>query len=291
MTRYSIQTDPGTKYDENEDTVGCDETLNIWLVADGMGGHAAGEVASRIAKDAFIEQMQHGVDAVQSTLDAHAAIASSAEAQQAQHGMGSTLVAMQIADQHAHLVWVGDSRCYLWRNGVLSVATHDHSYVQLLIDQGHLTEETARDHPKRNMVTQVLGLGEPQPDTHALPLQSGDWLVLCSDGLNDELTDAEITEELVAADGDVEQVAELLIQRALAHGGRDNVSVVAVEYDGPSARVAEPQPTVAGDSSAEVAAGGSPPDGMLAWIRSPLFMGIAAALVVFLVFVFFAKGG
>lgn len=215
MTRYSLQTDPGAKYDENEDTVGCDESLNLWLVADGMGGHAAGEVASRIAKDTFIEQMQSGVDAVQSTLNAHTAIASSAEAQQAQHGMGSTLVAMQIADQHAHVVWVGDSRCYLWRDGALSVATHDHSYVQLLIDQGHITEEAARDHPKRNMVTQVLGLGEPEPETRSVPLQTGDWLVLCSDGLNDELTDAEIASELMAADGDVEKAADLLIQRAL----------------------------------------------------------------------------
>jgi len=284
MTRYSLQTDPGAKYDENEDTVGCDESLNLWLVADGMGGHAAGEVASRIAKDTFIEQMQSGVDAVQSTLNAHTAIASSAEAHQAQHGMGSTLVAMQIADQHAHVVWVGDSRCYLWRDGALSVATHDHSYVQLLIDQGHITDEAARDHPKRNMVTQVLGLGEPEPETRSVPLQTGDWLVLCSDGLNDELTDAEIASELMAADGDVEKAAGLLIQRALHHGGRDNVSVVAVEYDGPSAPGDAPAQSDEGEAVEPVGQIGR-------WLRSPLFMGIVAAIVVFIVFVFLTKGG
>jgi hypothetical protein len=148
-------------------------------------------------------------------------------------------------------------------------------------------------------------------------LQSGDWLVLCSDGLNDELTDAEIAEELRAAQGDVEKVAGLLIQRALNHGGRDNVSVVAVEYDGPTydgplyeapreqeaeqtagqaeevtaQRAAEPAEDLAlspaqGDTGLQPAAG--------SWtelLRSPLVLGIAAAVLVFIVFVYLTKGG
>ena len=87
MSSYSMQTDPGARYDENEDTVGCDEALNVWLVADGMGGHAAGEVASAIARDTFLEQTREGVDPVTSALNAHGAIVASAEAQQAQQGM------------------------------------------------------------------------------------------------------------------------------------------------------------------------------------------------------------
>jgi len=282
MISFSIQTDPGTQYEDNEDTVGCDEALKVWLVADGMGGHAAGEVASRIAKETFLEQVGAGENYVASALNAHAAIAASAEAQQAQQGMGSTLVGMQIDDCHAHLVWVGDSRCYLWRDGELSVVTHDHSYVQMLIDQGHLTDETARDHPKRNMVTQVLGLGEPHPDTSSVPLQSGDWLVLCSDGLNDELTDAEISQILVDAAGEVAPVAGMLIQKALAHGGRDNVSVVAVAYDGPTAK-AVASGGRGGGAWRDTAFG--------QWVRSPMALGVAAALAVFIVFVYLTKGG
>jgi protein phosphatase len=282
MISFSIQTDPGTQYEDNEDTVGCDEAMNVWVVADGMGGHAAGEVASRIAKDTFLAQLRGGEDYVASTLNAHAAIAASAEAQQAQQGMGSTLVGLQIEECHAHLVWVGDSRCYLWRGGELSVVTHDHSYVQMLIDQGHLTDETARDHPKRNMVTQVLGLGEPRPDTNSMPLQTGDWLVLCSDGLNDELTDAEISQTLIEANGDVEPVAGNLIQKALAHGGRDNVSVVAVAYDGPSAKVAGRH----GSGS-----GGWQDTAIGQFIRSPVALGIVAAVAVFILFVYLTRGG
>ena len=286
MSSFSIQTDTGNQYAENEDTVGADEALCVWVVADGMGGHAAGEVASRIAKDTFIEEIRKGVDPVQSTLNAHAAIAASAEAQEAQQGMGSTLVALKIEDAYAELVWVGDSRCYLWRQGNLSVATHDHSYVQMLIDQGHLTDETARDHPKRNMVTQVLGLGEPEPDSCRVPLQTGDWLVLCSDGLNDELTDAEIAEELEKTEGDIDRAAGRLIDRALAHGGRDNVSVVAVAYEGPSAVVdVEAEAHAAShDASTELST-------FAQLLRSPMLIGIVAAILVFLVFVFLTKGG
>lgn len=286
MSKYSIATDAGSEYDENEDTVGCDEALGIWLIADGMGGHAAGEVASRIAKNTFIEHMQAGVDAVQSTLKAHEAIASSAEAQKAEHGMGSTLVALKIAERHAHMVWVGDSRCYLWRQRVLRVITHDHSFVQLMIDKGHLTDETARDHPKRNMVTQVLGLGTPEPDTNSVPLQAGDWLILCSDGLNGELTDAEIAAELDAAEGDVKKVAGYLIRQALARGGRDNVSVVAVEYDGPSAMIAEcdePAEQQMSESAGIIRQ-------VAQWLCSPAFIGIVAAITVFFVFVSLSEG-
>ena len=301
MSSYSMQTDPGARYDVNEDTVGCDEACDVWVVADGMGGHAAGEVASEIAKDTFLAQTRDGVDSVTSVLHAHGAIAASAEAQEAQQGMGSTLVAMRIVERQAHLVWVGDSRCYLWREGTISVVTHDHSYVQLLIDQGHLTDETARDHPKRNMVTQVLGLGDPAPETSVVGLQNGDWLVLCSDGLNDELTDAEIAQELVAAGGEVEKAADLLIQRALQHGGRDNVSVVAVEYsgetfDGPLTVAFSKDEPAADDSSVEGSSSETPvaddsSPAWLAWLKSPLILGMIAAVIVFIVFVFLTRGG
>ncbi len=282
MTSYSMQTDPGAVYDDNEDCVGFDADNNLWLVADGMGGHAAGEVASRIVRDTFIEQIRAGEEHVDAALAAHAAIVQTSEAQQAQSGMGSTLVAMQISESHAGFVWVGDSRAYLWRDGMLSVVSHDHSFVQLLIEQGELTEETARNHAKRNMVTQVLGLGEPEPETRRLPLQTGDWLVLCSDGLNDELTDAEIEEVLVDVDGDVEKVAGRLIESAIARGGRDNVSVVAVQYDGLTASV-DAQPAATDTMPVE--------SDLRRMLRSPMVRGMLAALLVFVVFVILTKGG
>ena len=280
MSSFSIQTDPGNKYDHNEDTVDHDDALSLWLVADGMGGHAAGEVASQIARNIFLEKVRDGDGHVAAAIAAHEQIVLAADAQQAQQGMGSTLMAMQFADCHAGLVWVGDSRTYLWRNENLSVVTHDHSYVQMLIDQGHLNEESARGHPKRNMVTQVLGLGNPEPETRSLPLQTGDWLVLCSDGLNDELTDGEIAQILSASNG-VEEVAGALIAQALANGGRDNVSVVAVQYEGPSAA---PEP---GQGSAATSAA-------MAIIRdllhSPLALGVGGAILVFIIFWIVTRG-
>ena len=282
MSSFSIQTDPGKQYDHNEDTVDHDDGLSVWLVADGMGGHAAGEVASQIARNTFIEQIRGGDSPTEAALAAHTQIALAADAQQAQQGMGSTLVALQIADCHAGLVWVGDSRAYLWRSGDLSVVTHDHSYVQMLIDQGHLTEETARNHPKRNMVTQVLGLGTPEPESRSLPLRNGDWLVLCSDGLNDELTDGEIAGILDRSEG-VEQVAGLLVAQALEHGGRDNVSVIAVEYDGPTA-----------DSELALERSGDTGGGALTTLidlfKSPMVFGIGAAVLVFIIFWIVTRG-
>lgn len=280
MSSFSIQTDPGTKYDHNEDTVDHDDALSLWLVADGMGGHAAGEVASQIARNIFLEKVRNSESHEAAAIAAHQQIVLAAEAQQAQQGMGSTLVAMQIVDSHAGLVWVGDSRAYLWRDNDLSVVTHDHSYVQMLIDQGHLNEESARDHPKRNMVTQVLGLGNPEPETRSLPLQTGDWLVLCSDGLNDELTDGEIAQILRTA-GCVEDVAGALIAQALENGGRDNVSVVAVQYDGPSAAVVGEQQS-ASESSAMPAIGD--------FLRSPLALGMGGAILVFIIFWIVTRG-
>ncbi|MCR9259690.1 MAG: protein phosphatase 2C domain-containing protein [Pseudomonadaceae bacterium] len=281
MSRFSIQTDSGTRYDENEDAVGYDESLALWLVADGMGGHAAGEVASKIARDTFIERIRTGESHTQAALSAHSQIVISGDEHEAQSGMGSTIVAMQIIDEHAALVWVGDSRVYLWRAGHLSVVTRDHSYVQTLIDQGQLSDATARNHPKRNMVTQVLGVGDPQPETAYLSLRPGDWLILCSDGLNDELTDGEIA-ELLESTYDVSNVAELLVSQAVQNGGRDNVSVIAVEYENPSKSHEIPE-DVTVKSDGEIM-----PTAIWASIRRfpgrPLVLGLIAALALFLAY-------
>ncbi len=196
MTHFTMRTDPGLRYEGNEDSMGFDLELGVWLVADGMGGHAAGEVASQLAATSFIEHMRAFGNVEAAALHAHQTILDKAQTQSAQLGMGTTLVAVQISQAQLNVVWVGDSRAYLWRREELTPLTTDHSYVQMLIESGDLTDATARGHPRRNMVTQVLGVGEPQPQTRTFDLVVGDWLLLCSDGLNDELTDAQIAEAI-----------------------------------------------------------------------------------------------
>ena len=134
--------------------------------------------------------------------------------------------------EQGRIVWVGDSRAYLWRKSELKLLTRDHSFLEALREQGLLTEEELRGHPNRNLVTQTLGLGDPTPSTLDVSLEAGDWLVLCSDGLNDELEDHDIAGVLVGKDSP-EAGADALIAAALASGGRDNVSVVIVEAQGP----------------------------------------------------------
>jgi len=146
--------------------------------------------------------------------------------------MGSTAVVVRMGQGHGEIAWVGDSRAYLWRAGSLLGVTRDHSFLELLREQQPLSEEELRAHPHRNLVTQTIGIGTPNPSVNDLLLRTGDWLLLCSDGLNDELDDGEIAEAL-KAHPEVEAASDALIAAALAKGGKDNVSVVIVEYDGP----------------------------------------------------------
>ncbi|MEZ5596351.1 MAG: protein phosphatase 2C domain-containing protein [Pseudomonadales bacterium] len=238
MIRSSSLSDPGRVHDLNEDSIGVDDARAFWLVADGVGGHAAGEVASRIACDVVMQRIAAGADVRSAAIAAHDAVVHEAGANAEQKGMGSTLVALRIADATAEFTWVGDSRGYLYRAGQLRRTTKDHSFMQMLIDQQHLTEEQARTHPRRNVVTQVLGYGTPEPDVSRHPLRAGDVLLLCSDGLYDELTDAEIA-DVLGRQGDNDEKVRRLIGFANERGGRDNISVVVVSYDGPNASGAD----------------------------------------------------
>jgi PPM family protein phosphatase len=238
MIRSAVSTSVGRVHDLNEDSLGEDPERGLWLVADGMGGHAAGEVASRVARDTLLAEVAAGQPLKEATLAAHAAVVREASANQAQQGMGTTSVALKITRGVCEMVWVGDSRGYLLRAGGLRQLTKDHSFMQMLIDRQHLTEEQARTHPKRNVVTQVLGYGDPVPDSVSCPLQTGDTLLLCSDGLYDELTDTEIA-AIMNTDGDLQACVDRLVDTACDKGGRDNISAILVRYEGPDA-VPEP---------------------------------------------------
>ncbi len=227
--QFAARTHPGQREGENEDSVGSDGTNQLWLVADGMGGHASGRVASQIVCDKLLELASISpLDAA--VLEAHAAVRSAAERDQRFQGMGSTVVAAQVTDQICRIVWVGDSRAYLWRSGTLSRLTRDHSLRELLRTLPDSLENAPMESPQRHLISQVLGLGDPLPSHVDLQLRSGDRILLASDGLNGELEDHELA-AILATSADASSAADALISAALTKGGRDNVSTVVVDFE------------------------------------------------------------
>lgn len=230
--RFAARTHPGRRGGQNEDSIGWHEASGLYFVADGMGGHASGDVASRIVKETLLGNALN-LPLRAAVKRAHEEIAQAAADNTAHSNMGSTVVAVHIEDRHAEIAWVGDSRAYLFRSGTLRQLSRDHSYLEVLREQENLSETQLRGHPNKNLVTQTLGIGTPEPSSLTEPLRKGDWLLLCSDGLNDELEDAEIA-KILRTHSAPDAAADALIAAALAHGGRDNVSAVLVEYDGPN---------------------------------------------------------
>ncbi|MDB6060456.1 MAG: hypothetical protein JWM78_559 [Verrucomicrobiaceae bacterium] len=221
-------TNTGHVRGHNEDAILTDNARGLAVVADGMGGHATGEVASRITIDTFAQLTSDAMTLRNILLQAHAAIVAKAIEQPESEGMGATAVAVLADTEHFQIAWVGDSRAYHWRRGQLRQLTRDHSYLEFLLRSGEITEQQALNHPQRNVVTQALGLNSPEPDVINEQWQQGDRLLLCSDGLSDEL-DANAIERLLSANADTESAVSELIGAALRNGGRDNVSVVLLE--------------------------------------------------------------
>ncbi len=233
---WGAATDTGRVRTENEDSFVA--LPMVYGVADGMGGHAAGEVASEIAARTLRDRLGAGAESVDvvvaAVVEANASIFQGAHSNAEQRGMGTTLTAMVVlvdgtGQRRLAMVNVGDSRTYVMRAGRLRRVSIDHSYVQELVSTGHITEAEARSHPRRNIVTRALGI-EPnvRVDTWVLPFVQGDRYVLCSDGLVDEVDDAEILQLLL--DNSLPQsAADALVAAANEHGGRDNVTVVVVD--------------------------------------------------------------
>lgn len=229
MIQFAARTHPGRRSGENEDAIGWDAERQLWFVADGMGGHAAGAVASRTVRDALLTDS--GTEGLSELVrKAHEAVSSAAAANPEHEGMGSTLVCARIEDALCSVVWVGDSRGYLWRQGALRRLTRDHSFAEIMSREQGLSATQIRSLPDGHVVTQTLGLGTPEPSMVQAPLRRGDWILLCSDGLTDELNDPAIA-GVLAAGGSVDAVADRLVEGALNHGGHDNVSVVVIAYE------------------------------------------------------------
>ena len=241
LIRWGALSDTGVLRVQNEDSMLAQEGL--FVVADGMGGHNAGEVASAMATSMLKSAHTNGIADAKELGDLikeiNVQIFQSAAAKTEQSGMGTTLTALAItpSDQTlgensvatATVANIGDSRTYLLRNGEFRQVSVDHSYVQELVSDGLITREEARTHARRNIVTRALGI-EPVVgvDTWTLPLIAGDRYVLCSDGLVDEVTDADIATCLKRIT-DPQKTADELVAMANTNGGRDNITVIVVD--------------------------------------------------------------
>ncbi|WP_341937071.1 PP2C family protein-serine/threonine phosphatase [Marinimicrobium sp. C2-29] len=238
---YSAATNAGLKRDNNEDTYLCLPERGLWLVADGMGGHEAGEVASAIVRDTLLDQRHKTL--TQAIQASHRAVLSAASHGEGAPGMGSTIVALRSQGQEYEVAWVGDSRAYLWTytpdGGRLERLTRDHSYVQMLLASGAIGEDEVEGHPDKNIITQCLGsheLNQVQVDSVHGQWQRDQWILLCSDGLTDELDDRELARLLFTSRSPRSAVSRLL-RAALRSGGRDNITLQLVQspFSRPSA--------------------------------------------------------
>jgi protein phosphatase len=250
-------TDPGMVRSHNEDSVAADAANGLVVLADGMGGYNAGEVASGMATTVIVTEMRQILGSVQphdrdertnqevaarlvreQVLKANSSIYQAAQSQLQYAGMGTTLVVCLFFDNRILVAHLGDSRVYRMREGILTQVTRDHSLLQEQIDSGIITPEQAKKAQHKNLVTRALGIDPTvEPEIHEYPARPGDIYLLCSDGLCDMVEDDDIGMTLRALGANLNLAAQQLVQMANDNGGRDNVSVILVrvlrEYPGP----------------------------------------------------------
>ncbi|MDT4926333.1 MAG: family protein phosphatase [Pseudonocardiales bacterium] len=229
--RYAVRSDLGLVRNNNEDSVYAGPRL--LAIADGMGGHAAGEVASKIVI-ATLETLDEDrrVDDLMGSLrdtvvEANHRIADAVKQRKELEGMGTTLTALRFVGSQVGLVHVGDSRAYLLRNNVLTQITHDDTYVQYLVDSGKLTPDEAKDHPRKSVILRALLGSEVEPDVSIREARAGDRYLLCSDGLSDVVSAETILDTMRIED--TQESADRLVELALRGGGPDNVTVIVAD--------------------------------------------------------------
>jgi protein phosphatase len=243
VLQLACVTDPGQVRSHNEDSIAGDPELGFAVLADGMGGHNAGEVASRMATDLVTARIKseetRGERLAGASLGgliaadiaaANAAVLAAAQNNPRYRGMGTTLVLVRWYDERVTYGHIGDSRLYLLRGGRLEQLTRDHSIVQEQLDRGAITREQARYAANRNVLTRAIGIDpDVQADIGTRPIRAGDLYLLCSDGLTDMMTDEEIRRTLLTSGSNVASAAARLVEQANEAGGYDNVSVVLVQ--------------------------------------------------------------
>lgn len=241
------QTDTGLSRDHNEDAICWDGELGLAILADGMGGHNAGEVASALAVDEVASALRTALDGEPNQdwpqllrrviAGANDLIHGQAQAQLQYNGMGTTLVLVLFRADMVYLGHVGDSRIYRMRNRQLEQLTSDHSLLQELVDTGYMTQEEADSSVNKNLITRALGNEESvEVDVAGFEFQPGDLFMLCSDGLSDLVSDEEIEQILQQQGEELVPAVQALVARANECGGTDNISVILL-------RVLEPENT------------------------------------------------
>jgi protein phosphatase len=244
--------DVGRKRKGNEDALILNEDQKLYVVADGMGGHAAGEVASRVAVEAIAEFVAltggnqeitwpFGLDDSISyegnrlktaVRHANSRVLEATRESAEYEGMATTVAAVLVDGDTANLAHVGDSRIYLYHGGTIEQLTRDHSWVNEQIETGAISPEQARSHPLRNVVTRALGgRADLLVDIQSRRMAPGDLLLLCSDGLTTMVQDAEIARILGEAGGDVQRAAAALVREANEKGGEDNITVLLLKFE------------------------------------------------------------
>lgn len=235
--RYALRSDTGRQRENNEDYAQALPEIGLFIVADGMGGHVAGEVASHLAVETVAAVFSRSPspklvrdDAPllgEAMLAAHEAVTQRAEELEL-HGMGTTLTAVRVRGRMATIAHVGDSRAGLLRAGRLKPLTRDHTLVAMLVESGALQPEEAHRHPERHVLTQAVGPASPiEPDVTQTRLPRGSRLLLSTDGLHDIVDPDELIE--LASQPDLEVAVKSLVDRANDHGGPDNVTVILVD--------------------------------------------------------------
>lgn len=244
MTEYAASSHKGHIRDHNEDCYEADSELGLWLVADGVGGHAHGEVAARVVRDTVKAALLAGNQLIDAIRRAHRAVLDEIAARDSHSNMGSTVVAMHLRDDNTYEIsWVGDSRAYLF-DGELHKLTQDHNPVSELLERGEITPEQAVSHPERHVLSQSMGVSESmvvQPGLISGRLHPGQQILLCSDGLTDELDDDTIRAELARHSSPRAQI-DALVNAALRAGGRDNITAIVVG-EVPTPATGGPRPT------------------------------------------------
>lgn len=235
MIEFGHGTHTGLRRLRNEDTYYADAGLGLFLVVDGMGGHQHGEVASAMARDGVVAQVTAGQSLVDAIQRVNEALIARSSGLKESRPMGTTIAAIRVAGRHYEAAWVGDSRIYRWAEGSLERLSHDHSIVEALVEAGELTEAQARNHPQRSVLTQALGITAPDQLHIGLArgeLTAGARLLLCTDGLTDEVGDARIGEMVARTDIAAQECVDHLVLEALAGTGRDNITAILVRAAG-----------------------------------------------------------
>lgn len=233
VTPFGSRTDIGCLRDHNEDSLIVAPPL--FAVADGMGGHAAGEIASEIAVNVLAERAPEHPDGealARAVVDANREVIRASHDGRGREGMGTTMTAAMLEGERLVIAQVGDSRAYLLHQGKLQQLTRDHSLMADMIEAGQLTPEEARTHPQRSVITRALGSdAHLHPDIYEINVETGDRLLICSDGLSGMIFDDQIENTLRRVQ-DPQRCASQLVNEAIAAGGHDNVTVIVADVTG-----------------------------------------------------------